>query len=247
MADPWSSVKEEVETSISGSRDLFKRWQQLLGDLGPTSDTEEFEWVSKEIGKNLKSISWDLDDLNETITIVENDPAKFQIGVSEINSRKAFVKETAAECDRIKRAVNDPSVKTKLETAKRSNLLTGGTGAASRYEKLEDQIRKENDTFIDGQSQRQDMIMKEQDTQLTEVGETIGVLRNMGNVISDELDDQQVLLEDFEYEMDSTSARLGRVVTKLDKTLHISKDPKQSCCICLLFIVLVIMIVVYIS
>ena len=52
---------------------------------------------------------------------------------------------------------------------------------------------------------------------------TVGVLKTMGHAISNELDDQAELLEDFEGEMDSTQAKLGRVMNKLDKTLAISK------------------------
>jgi syntaxin 6 len=44
--------------------------------------------------------------------------------------------------------------------------------------------------FIDGQQQSQTTIMREQDSQLEEVGQTIGNLRQMGEMISDELESQ---------------------------------------------------------
>lgn len=126
-----------------------------------------------------------------------------------------------------------------------SEGLLGSGGPSSRYAKLEQQVRKENDTFIDGQSQQQSMIMKEQDTQLDEVGETIGVLKQMGTVIHNELEEQEELLDDLDSEMSSTQDRLSRTLAKVDKALNISKDKKQSCCIVLLVLLLIILIIVY--
>jgi hypothetical protein len=55
------------------------------------------------------------------------------------------------------------------------------------------------------------------------VKETVTVLKVMAGAISTELDDQAELLEDFEGELDSSQAKLMRVMNKLDKTLAITK------------------------
>ena len=39
-------ARSEVLSSIKTARELHSRWTQLYGALGPTSDTDEFEWVS---------------------------------------------------------------------------------------------------------------------------------------------------------------------------------------------------------
>ena len=49
------------------------------------------------------------------------------------------------------------------------------------------------------------------------------MLKVMAGAISTELDDQAELLEDFEGELDSSQAKLMRVMNKLDKTLAITK------------------------
>eukprot|EP00040_Diaphanoeca_grandis_P012464 m.63155 g.63155 ORF g.63155 m.63155 type:complete len:246 (-) comp23247_c0_seq1:129-866(-) len=245
MTDPWSTVKEEVVSTLKQQRELYSRWQQLLEKLGPSSDTDEFEWVTTEIKKCTKSITWDLEDLNETIAIVEESPARFSITHDEIDQRRQFVAKTTEEVKSMKAHVTSQDVQKKLESSKRNALLQGGS--QSRYAKLEDQMRKDNDAFIGDQGQKQTMIIKEQDTQLDEVGATIGVLKNMGVAISDELDDQAILMDDFENEMENTTNRLNRTMKRLDKTLNITKDKKQSCCICLLVLVLIILISVYAS
>ena len=92
-----------------------------------------------------------------------------------------------------------------------------GSSKYSRYEKLEKNIQDDNQGvltsqptmltmpcpvlvvgssylectgFIDDQQQTQSMIMQEQDQQLEEVGQTIGVLKQMGTMIGDELESQ---------------------------------------------------------
>eukprot|EP00038_Savillea_parva_P008851 m.179610 g.179610 ORF g.179610 m.179610 type:complete len:250 (+) comp14804_c0_seq1:347-1096(+) len=246
-ADPWTSVKEEVVVSMAQARELFGRWQELAAEIGPTSDLDEFEWTTKELKKSLKSIGWDLVDLDETVDVVEENPAKFNLTRDELQVRRAFTKKTKAECDKISETLEDGRITAKVSSAKRDALMSGGTGASSRYAKLQESARAENDNFIKGQEQQQQLVMREQDQQLSEVHQTVGVLKTMGVAISTELDDQAELLDDFDGEMDTTQQRLERALTKLDKTLEISKDKKQSCCIVLLFLLMIIMIIVYVS
>ncbi len=74
---------------------LFKRWQELVDN--PSREAEELEWTANELRTGLKSIDWDLDDLSETVTIVEQDPARFKIPPTEIAKRKEFIAATRAK------------------------------------------------------------------------------------------------------------------------------------------------------
>jgi len=59
----------------------------------------EFEAVTNELRTGLKSIEWDLEDLDETITIVEQSPDRFKISMDQIRQRKQFITDTR---DRVK-------------------------------------------------------------------------------------------------------------------------------------------------
>lgn len=54
--------------------------------------------------------------------------------------------------------------------------------------------------FIENEYQTQQMVMREQDTQLSEVSQTIGVLKNMGVMIGDELDDHHEYVHFYFFE-----------------------------------------------
>lgn len=223
---------------------MYARWEKLLNQAG---DADEIEWTSKEIINSLKSIGWDLDDLSETISIVESNPARFKLSPAEVSTRKRFVSATQSRVTEIRTELTSSDAKSKAAGAKRSALMAGGSGPSSRYAKLEKEAEARNDEFIEDQSQKQELIMREQDTQLAEVSSTVGVLKDMGSRINNELEDQNRLLDELDLEMETTSERLKRTIQRVDKVLAISRDGKQSCMICLLLMVLFILIIVYVS
>lgn len=150
-------------------------------------------------------------------------------------------------CQEIREAVTGSKAKAKRQSDSHSALLKGVSGAGSRYAKLDQAMEKGNQDYIEDQEQQQRTIMRDQDTQLEEVGQTIGVLKSMGTLISTELEDQNRLLDDFNDDIETTGDKLKHTLQKLDRTLNITKDGKQSCCICLLILTVIILIIVYLT
>ena len=58
----------EVTQSLKNSEQLYERWRVLL-DSPATAGGQEYDWVTGELKNSLKSIEWDLEDLDETIHI----------------------------------------------------------------------------------------------------------------------------------------------------------------------------------
>jgi len=48
---------------------LYHRWRELVDDSRGTLK-EEFDWTTNELRNSLRSIEWDLEDLEETINIL---------------------------------------------------------------------------------------------------------------------------------------------------------------------------------
>lgn len=61
-----------------------------------------------------------------------------------------------------------------------------------RYARLEDDMERNNQDFIEQQKNQQQMVITRQDEQLVKVGTSVTTLKKMGEAIGDELDDQQV-------------------------------------------------------
>merc|ERR1711916_269743 len=103
--DPFYAVKDEVQNSMKTAMALYETWQRLL-EAGSRADPEEVSWTDNELKSTLSSVEWDLQDLDETIMIVERNPGKFKLSGEEIRSRKGFVEETRASLKRLDEAIS---------------------------------------------------------------------------------------------------------------------------------------------
>lgn len=61
----------EVQKAVQTARGLYQRWCELLEDP-ITVSKEEYDWTTNELRNSLRSIEWDLEDLEETINILLN-------------------------------------------------------------------------------------------------------------------------------------------------------------------------------
>jgi hypothetical protein len=61
-----------------------------------------------------------------------------------------------------------------------------------RYAKLEEEMERGNQDYIEQQRHQQQTIIHRQDQQLDKVGASVHTLKKIGETIGDELDDQQM-------------------------------------------------------
>lgn len=101
MEDPFFVVKDEVFKALNKTRGLYLRWRELSDALSG-STTAEAEWTTTELKNSLRSIEWDLEDLEDTISIVEKNPTKFKIDNKELSSRRQFIDATRDEVKSMK-------------------------------------------------------------------------------------------------------------------------------------------------
>ena len=95
--DPFLIVKDEVIKSIAVAEKQLKKVKFSHGDNKNIN----------ELSTTLKSISLDLEDLEETVSIVEKDPEKFPVAFKELASRKIFVEQTNNKLNALKAKLND--------------------------------------------------------------------------------------------------------------------------------------------
>jgi len=54
---------------LQSATSLYERWSELINDPKSVSK-EEYDWTTNELRNSLRSIEWDLEDLEETIDIL---------------------------------------------------------------------------------------------------------------------------------------------------------------------------------
>ncbi|XP_032906644.1 syntaxin-10 [Amblyraja radiata] len=245
LDDPFFVVKGEVQKAVNSARGLYQRWCELLQDTHSVGK-EEYDWTTNELRNSLRSIEWDLEDLDETIGIVESNPRKFKIEPGELFERKAFVVQTRQTVKEMKDHVSSPSGVTFAERNEGENLFVGMDPLrkpTDQYIRLDQEVETANSPYIEDQRAQQRLISDQQDQQLELVSGGIGVLKNMSGRIGDVLDEQAVMLDEFSHEMDNTHSHMDSTMKKLAKVSHITNARRQWCVIISLLVILVVVLV----
>eukprot|EP01122_Echinamoeba_exundans_P005179 TRINITY_DN15348_c0_g1_i1.p1 TRINITY_DN15348_c0_g1~~TRINITY_DN15348_c0_g1_i1.p1 ORF type:complete len:257 (-),score=56.39 TRINITY_DN15348_c0_g1_i1:14-760(-) len=204
--DPFYRAKAEIQDTLKKLEESFERWEVAIR----TSDTIGIVTQADATNNNVAEIEELLLDVEETIQIVEQDRARFNIDDVEINSRKNFVTSTKKRVDVIKN-----------ELRKDSENRKKGKKGKGRY----DDISKANDEFIEGEAQAQDQIYADQEIHLDALQHTVGQLGEVSNAMRIELEEQNVMLDEINQEADETDGMLkgaNKQITELLK--HASKS-----------------------
>lgn len=240
VEDPFFVVKGEVENAVSKCRVLRKNWQDILNDV-TVSKRDDYDRISNELRNSIRSIEWDLEDLDETIEIVEMNPQKFYITPEELDTRKEFIRHTRISVQSIVNELNDPATKAKADKIFRKSLLENSMNTTNYHhnnnhhhhhnKSRAGDEQHENAAFIDDQQQRQQMIIRDQDVQLDMVADSVGVLKHMSQSIGNELDEQAVILNGLGNDIENTQNKMDAVLRKMAKVTHMSNDRRQWCAI----------------
>ncbi|XP_029074892.1 syntaxin-10 isoform X2 [Monodon monoceros] len=206
LEDPFFVVRGEVQKAVNTARGLYQRWCELLHE-GAAVGREELDWTTNELRNGLRSIEWDLEDLEETIGIVEANPGKFKLPAGDLQERKVFV-------ERMREAVQ---------------MLTGKPATLkSTSDLLDASVVSTTSRYIEEQQATQQLIMDQQDQQLEMVSGSIQVLKHMSGRVGEELNEQGIMLDTFAHEMDHTQSRMDGVLRKMAKVSHMTSGPYSS-------------------
>ncbi|XP_058238322.1 syntaxin-10-like [Hemibagrus wyckioides] len=239
MDDPFFVVKAEVQKAVQRGRGLCERWAELLQEEEPVS-RDELDWSKNELRNCLRAIEWDLEDLQETISIVQSNPGKFRLCENELQERREFVEQTRTAVQEMKQQLSSPSAVAQVEKKNRQALLD-----TQRYADLDSHLVSANSRYIEEQQEQQQLIVQEQDEQLELVSGSIRVLKDMSARIGDELDEQSVMLGEFSEEMEQSGSRMDSVLKKLEKVSHMTSSRRQWCAIGALLIILLVVLILF--
>ncbi|CAK1554210.1 unnamed protein product [Leptosia nina] len=252
---PLNCSRSEVFRALNKTRGLYLRWQELsTSPILP--NTAEVEWTSIELRNALRSIEWDLEDLEDTIGIAEKNSSKFKIDHKEICDRRSFIQATKQEVQVMKVKM---SMDRNLDSdgTQREPLLNDGspvpfrsmqwssTPKISRYSKLASQTDSPS-KFEDFENvpTTQDHLISIQDEELSMINDSVSSLKSISTHIGNELDEHAVMLEDLSSEMDITDSQMYTTILHVSKALHLDTDRGQWAFIVFLMMLLLIGIIV---
>jgi Syntaxin 6, N-terminal len=248
--DPFYLVKEEVEQSVVGITAQFGKWKVAVQS---GKDPGLQERLLTEIKTGVRSVEWDLQDLTETIGIVEMNREKFAFDDDELERRKSFLNETNRSINVIKKTLQNPqALLGHQHRTNRNQLLAssssasgGGVGGAKRtaYSRLDEEIVRDNEGYLQAQMRQQDDIEAQRERYLDELNENVGVIGEMGRQIGDELDVHDGIITDLTTDAERTDGRLRAALRRVEELIDKSSSTTSMVVIVILVLVLIGLIV----
>lgn len=242
---------------MNKTRGLYLRWQEI--SKAPTiPNSPEVEWTSTELRNALRSIEWDLEDLEDTISIVEKNSSKFKIDNKEICDRRSFIEATKQEVKVMKGKMslnrnrdNDGTAREPLlgeESPMHFGNYWTSTPKYSKYSKLANQTDSPNrfDAYDNDIMSMQEKMLNNQNDQLQVISNSVGSLKTVSKQIGIELDEQAVMLDDLNTELENADSKLDSTIKKVAKVLHMNNDRRQWLAIAILVGLLVLILILFV-
>jgi len=237
--DPFYSVKDKVTGLVNKLRSDFSTFATL------STRSSDFQSLSAQLKQQLSAVEVDLNDLAQTIIIVEQNRPRFpSITEAELNIRKQFVNETKSALqtwnDQLKRAINKSTAEQRralMDQPSTSNRFSGAMNNAST---------RAGDDFVSSSAQQQAQLYKQQDVVLEDMDAALARLSNISQDITSELVEQDHMLTEVDESMDEAKGSMNNVIKKMDKLLGQS-DKGRYCCIATLVVVVIILLAVLVT
>ncbi|CAH1099045.1 unnamed protein product [Psylliodes chrysocephalus] len=249
LEDPFFVVKDEVFKALNKTRGLYLRWSELQED-SVCITKDEIDWTNTELKNSLRSIEWDLEDLEDTIDIVEKNPSKFKIDNKELTTRKHFIDSTKNEVKLMKERINMNRGRDKDRTARQplldnSPVRVTNSHSTTKYSKLENDLDSPHRQFLNDTISQQQYLTRQHDEHLEAISDSLGSLKTVSRHIGVELDEQAGMLDEFGTELESTDSKLDSTMKKVAKVLRLSNDSRQWTVIIVLVVILLIVIILF--
>ena len=207
-------------------------------------NVHEYKDTKKQLKRHIKNSESTLKDVSLTVSAIENDRSKFShIDDAQLYERRSLVNTSKGRIQHAKDEMNSELVKTKLIQDERQKMIRrSGDGLLGATNDTE---RRNTDFILDNQAQTS-LLMNQQDETLDELGDAVVRVGEMAGVISEEIGQQNRMLDDLDQDMTNAEEELGLVMGKLAKFLH-TKDPWQlKTILCLsLTVVILLFLVIY--
>ncbi|KAF8568720.1 hypothetical protein P879_07224 [Paragonimus westermani] len=255
--DPYFVLQDEITKNL----DIIK---SLYEELAITESSRSASDLSNKLKQVLRTIEWDLEDLQETIGLVVKDPSTFKLTNEDVAARRKFLSEVREVVKNVKthlengvkRGMHNSSISFSVTVSKSPNNARGlvngtipskgHTNSETRLQAPASEAKSYRPSVLSVSNDplsEQKELLRHQDERLDQLGTSISTLKGMSRRIGDELEDQVALLDDFSGEMVHTESRLDAATKRTARLLHLSTDRRQWWAIACLTIILIIILV----
>ncbi|KAG5390392.1 hypothetical protein IGI04_031933 [Brassica rapa subsp. trilocularis] len=253
--DPFYIVKEEIQDSIDKLQSTFHKWERVSPGMGDQVH------VTKELLANCGSIEWQcklesfsmaieaviadrkVDELEKAVAVAAKDPALYGIDDAELERRRRWTSNARTQVRNVKTGVlagKGSAGAGNASEVRRELMRMPNSNEASRYDQYGG---RDDDGFVQSESDRQMLLIKQQDEELDELSKSVERIGGVGLTIHDELVAQERIIDELGTEMDSTKNRLEFVQKKVGMVMKKAGAKGQMMMICFLLVLFIILFV----
>ncbi|KAG9100636.1 hypothetical protein FRC06_003889 [Ceratobasidium sp. 370] len=103
--DPWHEAKQEVQSSLETAENLRASFLRIQSTA--SANSEELNWARNELKGTLAALDADLEDLEESVRIVEETGGRlFGVEESEVMARRKYVVHVRTQIEAMRKEVN---------------------------------------------------------------------------------------------------------------------------------------------
>jgi len=225
--DPYHAVQNEIQASLQAAaavRASYVRIRNMRGD----GDGEELSWARKELSGMLTALEADLEDLEESVKIVESTDARlFGLSDGEVKERRQYVGYVRGEIENMRAEMLTAAPPPPL-VPRAQSPVGGGYG--------------EVDHQGEWAREEQQMMMREQDRTMDSIAGALSTLAQQAGIIGREIEEHNEMLDEVESGVDGADRKLNEAMGKMRRFLRETEEKRSGWCITILIIILVILL-----
>ncbi|PPQ71901.1 hypothetical protein CVT26_007196 [Gymnopilus dilepis] len=236
--DPYHAVQQEIQNSLQTAAQLQSSFLRIRNMAH--SDSEELMWARNELKATLAALEADLEDLEESVKIVESTDARmFGLDDAEVQRRRQYVSHVRKEIESMRATVSAPAPSTSSQHLQPSGsgtqpyAISPRAGPGSPFSE-----RYGDDPQAAWAMEEQEMMIREQDNTMDSISGTLNTLAQQASLMGQEIEEHNEMLTDLERNVDRTDQKLGDAMRRLRKFLRDSEEKGSTWCIIILMIVL---------
>ncbi|KAL0656305.1 hypothetical protein Bca4012_076889 [Brassica carinata] len=184
-----------------------------------------------------------VDELEKAVAVAAKDPALYGIDEAELERRRRWTSNARTQVRNVKTGVlagKGSAGAGNASEVRRELMRMPNSSEASRYDQYGG---RDDDGFVQSESDRQMLLIKQQDEELDELSKSVERIGGVGLTIHDELVAQERIIDELGTEMDSTKNRLDFVQKKVGMVMKKAGAKGQMMMICFLLVLFIILFV----
>lgn len=204
---PTNQRTSDVVSTLQTSRPLFSSYLRIRS-LAKSPSNPELKQARSELESTLTELTADLNDLVESVRVIEQDPYRFGLELEEVQRRRKLVDDVGDEVEKMHQELQQTVSNSAVDT------LPNPTEFDAALEE-EERGRGGDDYYASLEQQRQTELMHEQDEQLDGVFRTVGNLRQQADDMGRELEDQAVMIDEVDTLADRVGGKLSNGMSRI--------------------------------